>query len=70
MSFTDVSRGSPSSRLKKKQTINSCITLTRKQKFMNTMSQFSRTDNLLFKDRSFSCTLDLIDLVKQIQCEH
>ena len=32
MSFTDVSRGSPSSRLKKKQTINSCITLTRKQK--------------------------------------
>ena len=40
------------------------------EKFMNTMSQFSRTDNLLFKDRSFSCTLDLIDLVKQIQCEH
>ena len=37
------------------------------KKFMNTMSQFSRTDNLLFKDRSFSCTLDLIDLVKQIQ---
>ena len=37
---------------------------------MNTMSQFSRTDNLLFKDRSFSCTLDLTDLVKQIQCEH
>ena len=25
------------------------------------------TDSLLFKDRSFSCTLDLIDLVKQIQ---
>ena len=40
------------------------------EKFMNTMSQFSRTDNLLFKDRSFSCTLDLTDLVKQIQCEH
>ena len=31
------------------------------------MSQFSRTDSLLFKDRSFSCTLDLIDLVKEIQ---
>ena len=28
-------------------------------KLMNTMGQFSRTDSLLFKDRSFSCTLDL-----------
>ena len=27
----------------------------------------SRTDSLPFKDRSFSCTLDLIDLVMQIQ---
>ena len=34
---------------------------------MSTMGQFSRTDSLLFKGRSFSCTLDLIDLVKQIQ---
>ena len=37
------------------------------EKFMSTMSPFSRTDSLLFKDRSFSCTLDLIDLFKQIQ---
>ena len=37
------------------------------EKFMRTMCQFSRTDSLLFKDRSFSCTLDLIDLVMQIQ---
>ena len=29
-------------------------------KLMNTMGQFSRTDSLLFKDRSFSCTLDLV----------
>ena len=35
--------------------------------FMSTMGQFSRTDSLLFKDRSFSYTLDLIDLVMQIQ---
>ena len=34
---------------------------------MSTMSQCSRTVSLLFEDRSFSCTLDLIDLVKQIQ---
>ena len=34
------------------------------EKFMNSMSQFSRTDSLLFKDRTFSYTLDLIDLVK------
>ena len=34
---------------------------------MSSMSQFSRTDSLLFKDRTFSYTLDLIDLVKQIQ---
>ena len=31
------------------------------------MGQFSRTDSLLFKDRSFSYTLDLINLVMQIQ---
>ena len=31
------------------------------------MGQFSRTDSLLFKDRSFTYTLDLIDLVMQIQ---
>ena len=37
------------------------------EKFMRTMGQFSRTDSLLFRDRSFSCTLDLIDLVMQIQ---
>ena len=37
------------------------------EKFMSTMSQCSRTLSLLFEDRSFSCTLDLIDLVKQIQ---
>ena len=30
------------------------------------MGQFLRTDSLLFKDRSFSCTLNLIDLVMQI----
>ena len=34
---------------------------------MRTMGQFSRTDSLMFRDRSFSCTLDLIDLVMQIQ---
>ena len=34
---------------------------------MSTMGQFSRTDSLLFKVRSFSYTLDLIDLVMQIQ---
>ena len=37
------------------------------EKFMRTTGQFSRTDSLPFKDRSFSCTLDLIDLVMQIQ---
>ena len=37
------------------------------ENFMNTMGQFSRTGSLLFKDRSLSCTLDLIDLVMQIQ---
>ena len=37
-----------------------------KEKFMCTVGQFLRTDSLLFKDRSFSCTLDLIDLVMQI----
>ena len=35
--------------------------------FMSKMGQFSCTDSLLFKDRSFSSTLDLIDLVMQIQ---
>ena len=34
---------------------------------MSTIGQFPRTDSLLFNDRSFTCTLDLIDLVKQIQ---
>ena len=40
------------------------------EKLMSTMSQCSRIASLLFEDRSFSCTLDLIDLidlVKQIQ---
>ena len=35
------------------------------EKFMSTMSQCSRTVSLLFEDRSFSCSLDLIDLVKK-----
>ena len=30
---------------------------------MSTTGQFSRTDSTPFKDRSFICTLDLIDLV-------
>ena len=33
------------------------------EKFMGTMGQFSRADSLLLKDGSFSCTLDVIDLV-------
>ena len=37
------------------------------EKFMSTMGHFPRTGSLLFKDRSLSCTLDLIDLVMQIQ---
>ena len=37
------------------------------EKLMSTIGQFPRTDSLLFNDRSFTCTLDLIDLVKQIQ---
>ena len=37
------------------------------EKFMSTMGEFPPTRSLLFKDRSFSCTLDLIDLVLQIQ---
>ena len=31
------------------------------------MGHFPRTGSLLLKDRSLSCTLDLIDLVMQIQ---
>ena len=34
---------------------------------MSTMDEFPSTRSLLFQDRSFSCTLDLIDLVLQIQ---
>ena len=34
---------------------------------MSTVGQFSRTDSLPFKDGSFICILDLIDLVMQIQ---
>ena len=37
------------------------------EKFMSTVGQFSRTDSLPFKDGSFICILDLIDLVMQIQ---
>ena len=33
------------------------------EKSMSTMGQFSGTDSLLLKDRSSSCSLDLIDLV-------
>ena len=43
------------------------ITPARNEKLMSTLGQFPRTDSLLFNDRSFTCTLDLIDLVKQIQ---
>ena len=35
-------------------------------KLMNTMGQFSRTDSLLFKDRSFSCTLDLVMQIQPV----
>ena len=34
---------------------------------MSTMGQFSRTDSLRFKVGSFSGTLDMIDLLMQIQ---
>ena len=34
---------------------------------MSIVGQFSRTDSLPFKDGSFICILDLIDLVMQIQ---
>ena len=37
------------------------------EKFMSTTGQFSRTDSLPFKGRNLICTLDLIDLVMQIQ---
>ena len=37
------------------------------EKFMSTVGQFSRTDSLPFKDGSFICILDLIDLVMKIQ---
>ena len=67
MSFTDVNRGGPSSHLKKKKRLIHESHPQENEKFTSTMSQFSRTDSLLFKDRSFSCTLDLIDLVKEIQ---
>ena len=43
------------------------ITPARKWKVHQHNGQFSCTDSLLFKDRSFICTLHLIDLVKQIQ---
>ena len=67
MSFTDVNRGGPSSHLKKKKRLIHESHPQENEKFTSTMSRFSRTDSLLFKDRSFSCTLDLIDLVKEIQ---
>ena len=37
------------------------------EKFMSTTGQFSCTDSLPFKGRNLICTLDLIDLVMQIQ---
>ena len=49
MSFNDVSRGGPSSHHEKKQT-NNVSHPQEKKKLMSTMSQFSRTDSLLFKD--------------------
>ena len=67
MSFTDVSRAVQAHASRKSKRLIHVSHSQENEKFMNTMSQFSRTDNLLFKDRSFSCTLDL---VKQIQCEH
>ena len=37
------------------------------EKFMSTTGQFSCTDSLPFKGRNLICTLDLIDLMMQIQ---
>ena len=67
MSFPDVNRSGPSSHLKKKERLIHESHPRENETFTSTLSQFSRTDSLLFKDRSFSCTLDLIDLVNEIQ---
>ena len=67
MSFPDVNRSGPSSHLKKKKLLIHESHPRENETFTSTLSQFSRTDSLLFKDRSFSCTLDLIDLVNEIQ---
>ena len=67
MSFPDVNRSGLSSHLKKKKRLIHESHPQENETFTSTLSQFSRADSLLFKDRSFSCTLDLIDLVNEIQ---